>query len=134
MSPLSSKIIFGAVVATALPLALATAEVRPGRRKPPQAAFDACATSTLGAPCSVTLGDHSMTGTCEKGPDDEALACRLDHPPGPPPEAIAACKDASEGATCSVTFDDHTVSGSCEKGPDSHSTLACRPAGGRPRR
>ncbi len=97
--------------------------------KPPQAAFDACKNASEGAACSVTFHDHTMTGTCKKGPNGEdALACAPDHPPGPPQEAIDACKSASEGASCSVTFHGQTLSGTCSKGPDGSGVLACMPA------
>jgi hypothetical protein len=62
------------------------ADAPPPGHKPPQEAFDACKGSTEGAACSVTFHNHTLNGTCKKGPDgDDALACAPDHPPGPPP-------------------------------------------------
>jgi hypothetical protein len=77
--------------------------------KSPQAAFDACKTASEGDACSVSFDGHTMTGTCRKGPSDEAeLACVPDHPSGPPPSgsehesnrnAYAACSDARRFAS-----------------------------------
>ena len=67
------------------------ADAPPPPRKPPQEAFDACKGSTEGAACSVTFHDHTLTGTCKKGPNGEAeLACVPDRPPGPPPQGAPA--------------------------------------------
>lgn len=100
----------------------------PPHHKPPQAAFDACKGASEGAACSVTFGDHTMSGTCRKGPNGEGdLACAPDHPPGPPPEAVEACKSAAEGDACHVTLHGETFDGTCRKGPDGNSTLACAP-------
>jgi hypothetical protein len=116
------------LIAISLPLALAVASDRPPPRKPPQAAIDACAKSSKGDACSVTLGARTMNGTCEPMPSSSTLACRLERPPGPPPEAVDACNGASAGDACSVTFGDRTVNGTCERGPDGNGPLACRPA------
>jgi hypothetical protein len=52
--------------------------------KPPQEAFDACASAKEGDPCSVTFHDKTMSGVCHGTPD--GLACRPDGmPSGPPP-------------------------------------------------
>lgn len=122
--------IAGALVVTALPFAIAQADRPRGPgHPPPKEAFDACANKQAGDACSVTFGDHTMTGTCSKGPDGQgALACKPDHPPGPPPEAVDACAKSAEGDACSVTLGDHTISGTCENGPDGNGPLACKPA------
>jgi hypothetical protein len=55
-----------------------------GPHKPPQEAFDACASAKDGDTCSVTFHDKTMSGVCHTTPD--GLACRPDGmPPGPPP-------------------------------------------------
>jgi hypothetical protein len=100
---------------------------------PPKEALAACASSAASATCSFTVGDHTMSGTCEKPPDGTALACRPAGPPGghhrgPPAEAVSACASLAANATCSFTFDSKTHSGTCETGHDGK-TLACRPAG-----
>jgi hypothetical protein len=38
-------------------------------RRPPQAAFDACASKSAGAACEVTFREHTMTGTCAAASD-----------------------------------------------------------------
>ena len=62
------------------------ADAPPPPHKPPQAAFDACKSSSEGAACRVSFDGHTMTGTCRKGPNGETeLVCVPAHPPGPPP-------------------------------------------------
>lgn len=118
----------------ALPFAVAQADRSgPPHHQPPQAAFDACASSKAGDVCTVTFGDHSITGVCAAAPNSQALACRPDHPPGPPPEAINACSGHAAGDACTVTHGDHAVTGTCAAGPDGNATLACRPDGAPPR-
>ncbi len=122
------KLVLASVLALALPFAIARADHGP-HHQPPQAAFDACARSKAGDTCTVTFGDHTLNGTCAAGPDNQALACRPDHPPGPPPEAISACSGHAAGDACTVTFGDHALTGTCDAGPDSSGPLACHPAG-----
>ena len=97
--------------------------------KPPQAAFDACKSSSEGDACSVSFDGHTMSGTCRKGPNGEAeLACVPAHRPGPPPEAVEACKGSAEGASCSMTMrDGQSLSGTCRKGPADSDVMACAP-------
>lgn len=124
------KLLAGFVL-LALPFAVAHADHRGGR--PPQAAFDACASARAGDTCTVAFGDHTMTGVCALAPDSSALACRPDRPRGPPPEAIAACDGRTSGDACSMTHDGHAIAGTCAQGRDSQ-VLACRPNGARPLR
>ena len=68
------------------PAGAAFAADAPPPHKPPQAAFDACKSSSEGAACRVSFDGHTMTGTCRKGPNGETeLVCVPAHPPGPPP-------------------------------------------------
>lgn len=126
------KWIAGSLFILALPFAVANADRPPPHHRPPQAAFDACASAKAGDTCSVTLPDHTVTGVCRPVPDGTALVCHPDRPPGPPPEAISACSGLAEGAACTVRHDGHEISGTCAKGPDS-ATLACRPSHAPPR-
>lgn len=51
---------------------------RPG--KPPQAAFDACASSSANAVCTVqTPRGESMSGLCLNPPQQQDLVCVPDH-------------------------------------------------------
>ena len=124
-----------ALLITALPFAIASAD-RPPPRQPPREAFAACASAKRGDACTVALGDRSIDGTCEAFPDTGALACRPLHPPGrppgPPPESIDACRSARDGDACSFTFRDRSLSGTCAKGHDASAPLACRPEGAPP--
>ncbi len=82
------KTVLASILVTILPLAIAAAEPGDRRgppRKPPQEAFTACVNLAEGDACSVKLRDHTISGTCEKFPEQTELACRPDHPPGPPP-------------------------------------------------
>jgi hypothetical protein len=84
------KTILASLAVTILPFAIAAAEPDAGERrgpprKPPQEAFTACANLSEGDTCNVKLRDRTISGTCETFPDQTALACRPDHPPGPPP-------------------------------------------------
>jgi hypothetical protein len=104
----------------------------PGRT-PPKEALAACASSAASATCSFSLGDHSMSGTCEQPPEGTALACRPAGPPGghhhgPPAEAVSACASLAANATCSFTLESKTHTGACETAHDGK-TLACRAAG-----
>ncbi len=56
-------------------------------RGPPPEAFTACANASASQACSVTFGEHTMTGTCVSAPEGSRLVCRPDHPPAPPPPA-----------------------------------------------
>jgi hypothetical protein len=52
---------------------------------PPPEAFDVCGGKKSGDACTMTFGNHSITGSCQTMPDDR-LACRPDHRPPPPDE------------------------------------------------
>ena len=122
------KLVIAAILVTALPFAIASADRRPPH-PPPQEAIDACAKSRQGDTCSVAFHDHTLAGTCEIAPDTSTLACRPDRPPPhqPPPEALAACDGGKEGDACSFNHGDHAIVGSCAKSPDGNGPLACRP-------
>ncbi|NVB83420.1 MAG: hypothetical protein HOV81_33920 [Kofleriaceae bacterium] len=126
ITPILNRYVLAGAVACALPIAIASAD-RPAPHKPPQAAFDACANAKQGDACTVTHGDHTLTGTCQTFPDTTQLVCHPDHPHGPPPEAIAACSSAKAGDACTVTHGDHTIAGTCANGPDGNGPLACHP-------
>lgn len=51
-----------------------------GPHGPPPEALAACASSSAGAACTVTIHGQPLSGTCVAGPSGEALAC---HPPRP---------------------------------------------------
>jgi hypothetical protein len=53
-------------------------------RKPPQEAYTACADQSAGDECTVTFGEHSITGSCVADREDGKLFCRPSRPPGPP--------------------------------------------------
>jgi hypothetical protein len=58
----------------------------PHHRRPPEEAFTACAKLADGDTCSVTLGDHTVVGTCITVPahiqeDAGKRVCKLPHPP-----------------------------------------------------
>jgi hypothetical protein len=120
------QLVLATILVGVLPFAIASAD-RPSPRKPPQAAFDACAKSSQGDTCTIRLGDRSIDGTCAAFRDTTTLVCRPSRPPGPPPEAIDACASANEGDACTVTIGDRAFSGTCAKGPDGNGPLACRP-------
>lgn len=44
-------------------------------RGPPQEALTACASSSAGASCSVSMHGRTLNGTCVAGPEGKALAC-----------------------------------------------------------
>lgn len=50
----------------------------------PPEAYAACASKANGDPCSVTLRDRTMEGTCAPHSSDARLFCRLKSPPPPP--------------------------------------------------
>lgn len=59
----------------------------PSPPSPPPAAFEACASKSQGAACTVSFHDRQIEGTCETFPSDSRLACRPSGPPpGPPPQ------------------------------------------------
>ena len=93
-------------------------------RQPPQAAFDACAQKKATDTCSVTFGEHTMTGVCQANSESK-LFCRPDHPPGPPPELKAACTDKKAGDACTATMHDHTITGTCQQGHHADEGLIC---------
>jgi len=118
----------GAAASTSLACAPAT----PPHGGPPPEAFQACASLSAGAACSVSTPQGTVSGTCRTGPDGTGpLACAPAQPPhdGPPPEALQACASLSAGAACSVATPLGTVSGTCRNGPDGAGTLACAPSG-----
>jgi hypothetical protein len=56
---------------------------------PPAEIFTACEGKSADASCSVTLGDHTLEGTCKAPPpgvNETRLGCAPAHPPPPPPQ------------------------------------------------
>jgi len=53
----------------------------PGPPGPPPEAVEACSGRNTGDACTVTHGDHSFAGSCDRGPGDGPLACRPSQPP-----------------------------------------------------
>jgi hypothetical protein len=53
-------------------------------RKPPPEAYSACADQSQGDECTVSFGEHSITGNCTPDREDGKLFCRPSRPPGPP--------------------------------------------------
>ena len=98
------------------------AQAQPPHRPPPEA-YEACADARTGDACEVTLGERTLSGTCETDRDD-GLVCRPEPPP-PPREAFDACEDASEGDACEVTMGERTIQGVCEA--HGGSELFCHP-------
>lgn len=102
-------------------------------RGPPPEATTACASSSSGATCSFTIGDRTVSGTCEAPPDGSSgLACRPSGPPpghhGPPPEATKACEGLSADAACAFAHGSINVTGRCAALPgDTSGSLSCRP-------
>jgi hypothetical protein len=93
-------------------------------RRPPQAAYDACASKSAGAACEVAMHERTLTGTCEataEGP----LACRPEHPPGPPHELTEACAGKNDGDACTAEHHDHSREGVCRRGRSG--ALVCLP-------
>ncbi|HET9626282.1 MAG TPA: hypothetical protein VFP84_33195 [Kofleriaceae bacterium] len=76
------KLIASSLFLLALPL-VAWADRPAGHphHAPPPEAFAACERRAAGDACTVTFGDHTITGTCAAPPDAQQLACRPDHPP-----------------------------------------------------
>jgi hypothetical protein len=117
-------------------LALAQSNGEPGDglpRGPPPEALQACSGLQENATCSVTFGDHTMTGTCHSGPQGEAAACMPSggppgggHHHGPPQEALDACNGVQTGASCSFIHQGETRTGTCQPGPD-NLPAACMP-------
>ena len=98
-----------------------------GHHPLPPEAIQACSGLAEGAACSFTMGQHSVTGVCRAGPQDQAVACAPDGPPPAlPQEAIQACSGLTEGAACSFTLDGRTMNGECHQGPDG-AAIACGP-------
>ncbi len=72
--------VFGSLVAFAQP-----GGAPPGgeKRKPPQAAYDACASADLGDSCTVSAPDRTISGTCREDRDDDSvLVCVPEGRPG----------------------------------------------------
>ena len=57
-------------------------QMSPGRAvlKVGTATLAASASSSAGASCSVNLNGEALSGTCEEGPQGEALACKPARP------------------------------------------------------
>ena len=51
---------------------------------PPKEAVEACKSRKQGDECSFKMHDDTVTGTCEKGPEGDTLACRPEGGPPPP--------------------------------------------------
>ena len=62
--------VFGSLVAFAQP---GGAPPNGEKRKPPQAAYDACASADLGDSCTVKANDRTISGTCREDRDDDSL-------------------------------------------------------------
>lgn len=128
----------GMVVGTLLLLAV-PAGAQDRHHRPPQEAVTACANLSANTACSFSMGDQSVTGTCELPPGGSALACRPSGPPpehnghgpaqhGPPQQAINACSGLSANATCAFAHGSTNITGRCVPPPgDSTGSLACRP-------
>ena len=120
------------LLATLLPLGLATEALagndnRPPPREPPAEAFAACKDKQAGDTCQVVMHETTIVGQCAAIPDGR-LACRPDQPPPhrePPPEAFTACKDKQADSVCSVKLPDQTITGRCVSAHDSR--LFCLP-------
>lgn len=104
------------------------------RRGPPPEALEACEGLDEGSECSMTLGGHTVEGSCVAGPnDDDPLACLPKGGPrggghrAPPPEAFEACEDADIGDACAVELPDHSVAGVCRQGRGDDERLVCVP-------
>ncbi len=53
---------------------------------PPAEAYTACDSKAEGDACTVTIHEHTITGTCATLPKETKLHCRPSGPPpGPPP-------------------------------------------------
>jgi len=53
---------------------------------PPAEAYTACDSKAEGDACTVTMHEHTITGTCATLPKETKLHCRPSGPPpGPPP-------------------------------------------------
>jgi hypothetical protein len=59
---------------------------RPEPRRPPEAAFTACADLKANDVCEVQLKDRTIEGQCVVAREDDKLFCMPDHPHGPPPQ------------------------------------------------
>ncbi len=88
---MSKSVFFIPAAALVLASAVAMAD-RPPPHKPPQEAFDACASAKAGDACSFSLpprdgngSAHTVSGTCDTPPEQTALACKPAHLHGPPP-------------------------------------------------
>lgn len=69
LAVMTTVFVFGSLVAFAQPSGPPDGE----KRKPPQAAYDACASADLGDDCTVTANDRTISGTCRKDRDDDSL-------------------------------------------------------------
>ena len=102
---------------------LACAPAHPGHHDhpmPPEAA-QACASSSAGAACSITIRDgKTLSGTCVAD-DAGTLGCRPAR--HTPPEAVSACSGLKAGDACTVS-----MTSTCHALLDG--TMACMPAHG----
>lgn len=97
-------------------------------RKPPEAAFTACAELEEDDVCEVAIPEQkTIQGQCVRARDEARLICLPNHPAAPPVEARAACRDKNAGAACSVTTPDGQTlpDGVCTEGPQRE--MHCRP-------
>ncbi len=62
-------------------LACRPADTEGHHRGPPPKAFEACKSLAVGAECSVSFGEKTLSGTCRVGPSGEAAACVPARPP-----------------------------------------------------
>lgn len=78
----------------------------PGRARPPEAALDACSSSTTGAACEFHVGGEPISGRCH-APDGHPLACRPDAHRAARPSTDAArarveSRHSTDGVLCDV--------------------------------
>jgi hypothetical protein len=103
-----------------------------GPPPPPKEAYEACAKSSEGDACKVSMPDHEVAGKCTSD-HEKQLFCRPEGPPPEPPkEAIDACASSKEDDACVVHFKDRDLSGKCRTMPE-HG-LVCMPDGPPPHR
>lgn len=123
-SILKSLALLTVITAGSIGVSSTRASAESQRHRPPQEAFDACASKAAGDACEVALPDRKLTGTCASTPEG-ALACRPDHPPGPPPELTQACAGKNDGDACTAKHGDHAEEGVCRRGRSG--ALICLP-------
>lgn len=124
----------------AIPSSLLAAPPGGGPPRPPVQAIEACEELVEQDPCSFTLDEQTVVGTCMAGPRPELLlACRPDRDSeergrrGPPPEALEVCVYLEINEVCTFTHDGRDLTGTCVSGRDPDGSLVCRPDAPPPR-